>query len=645
MRLPYGWLKEFVKIKQKPEELAQNLTMAGFEVEEIINGHQKFVGGPEKVLSLEITPNRPDVLSIIGAAREISSLTGQKLNFKIPKFKTENLEIPLDVQFKNKSICPRYTYRIITGVNLKNSPGWMKKKLTDVDIRPINNIVDVTNYVMLEAGQPLHAFDYDKISGHKMIIRGSKKGESLKTLDDQNRKLPKEVVVISDAKKIIDLAGIMGGENSQISNNTKTIVLQAAIFEPLAIRKTSKNLNLTTEASYRYERGVDFEATNQALDRATELILYLAAGRAGKIFDIINLPPKPISIPVSSQKISALLGTKISKTKISQILTSLGFEIKRNSATPPSWRSDIKIWQDLAEEIARISGLNNLKTKALEPFKVMTKNQRFATEQIIKDILSDFGFIEALSYSYLSADNLQAVGVSPKETIEIQNPISPETQYLRPSIAPTLLKLISRNPWAPEIKIFETGSVFAPKEKRELVIAFSGKNLDIASEIIKKLKDHFGLEDLEYNMAPVTPEVLQKFKIKRKLNLIIINLDELVKNIKIVPEECEITQKQIKFVPVSKFPPSVFDLAFIVEFEKDTSEIASEIQKIDKHILFVELFDEFASEKFGKGKKNVAFHIWLQGWTHTLKDKEIEDIRQKIIGRLKSKFSAKLRTF
>ncbi len=647
MKIPADSI-DFAKTKLTPEELAEKLTLAGFLVEDIENG----------VLDIEITANRGDCLSVFGIAREIAAILGEQLNVTKVTVKDQDLNLPLKIKITDPKICPRYTYRIITGVKVGESPQWLKDELAKFDFKPVSNIVDVTNYVIMEMGQPLHAFDYDKLSKEKeMIIRQAKKGEQISTLDGTSHKLPDSAIVIENDNKLIDLVGIMGGENSQVTPETKTIILQAAIFDPLSIRKTAKKLNFTTDASYRYERGVDPEGTKLALDRTTALILEIAGGKSDKLKDIIKKPAKSKKIKVSTDAINKLLGADISQSEQVKILESLGFRPESTDekiqVKVPSWRlQDINFWQDIAEEIARIYGYSKITPKVLAKEKPQNQNKDFICEQKIVAILEKANFIETLSYSFVSEKDLKAACLNSKDCLEIENPLSSEYQYLRPKLGPTILKQIAKNPWAPEINIFEIGTVFTKNgAKKELILATTFKG-NIFEQILENIKKEFDLLNLPHKICKPEQEVLDYFKIRRPVQILEIDLEKLLEKAVLKVLEYEISaegsplgQKEIKYKPVSKFPPTIRDLAFILARDISAVKVAKEIEGVDKSIFIVELFDEYASEKLGKNKKNLAYHIWFSDFKKTLSDTEVDKITKKITDIICKKYKAKLRDF
>jgi len=457
------------------------------------------------------------------------------------------------------------------------------------------------------------------------------------TLDGQNRILNEGAIVIEDEEKIYDLAGIMGGIKSEVDEKTKTIVLQGAIFDPILVRKASKYLNHITDASYRYERGVDYEGTISGVDLAAKLILEVCPeAKAGELIDIKSESPETIKIEADINRINKLLGTDIAAEDANKFLERLGFEKKGSAITPPSYRQyDIKIWQDLAEEIARVYGYNNIKKIQNPKSEIRNENKEFKKREYIKDVLKNLGFTEIYSYSFIDQSKIPVLGYKTEELVQIEKPLSPETEYLRPFLLGSLLYAFSKNPWAPEINIFEIEAVFKEgiDEIWQLGIASTGKNNNAVEDALKKL-------NIEAEITSVDQKILASFKIRRPINYAIINLDE----INLETEEYSLDVSPNKYRPISRYAPTVRDLAFIVEENINAREIIKEIAKNDGRILIVELFDEFVSEKFGKHKKNIAFHIWLEDQDSPMAEADVEEILKKIISIVADKFGGKLRS-
>lgn len=637
MKVSSNWLKDYVDIEKSPEQLAYDLSLFGHEVESV----EKV--GEDYVLDLEITPNRGDCLSILGIAREIAALYNSKVKMQKTKIEEGKLDKNIEVKIADPLLCPRFTARIIDNIKIGESPKWMEERLATYGFRPVNNIVDITNYVMVATGQPLHAFDYDKIQDGLMNIRQAKAGEEVITLDGKSRAVNDGAIIIEDSEKIYDLAGIMGGIKSEVDEKTKTIILQGAVFDPVTIRKTSKFLNHTTDASYRYERGVDYEGTVTGVDLAAVLIKDV--NPEAKIGELIDKETKRLEdrkIELNIDSVNKLLGTDIIQDQAQGYLARLNFKVAVSSellaVSVPSHRQyDVKIWQDVAEEIARIYGYNIIAKSPITKTSSLKENPEFNKREYIKDLLKELGFTEIYSYSFAEKDKIELVGDKIEDCIEIANPLSPETKYLRPSILPSLLSAIAKNPWAPEVNIFEIEKVFSKKftpneERWQLGIATTGKSDNFLKDAVVKL-------NIEGSIEQVDQKILASYKIRKPVQYELVDID----TIEIEPKQYSQEIGKEKYRQISRFAPTVRDLAFIVDSNVDSNEVVKTIKESDDHVLIAELFDEFTSEKFGQNRKNNAFHIWLQNINQPLSDKEIEEVVEKIINIISTKFDGKLR--
>lgn len=602
----------------------------------------------DTVFDLEITPNRGDCLSHIGIAREIAALTCESIS-KAPislDMNSTNIKDKISIKISDKKLCPQYMARSIEGVKVGVSPDWLKKRLESLGLKPINNIVDVTNFIMYDLGQPLHAFDADKIDSKEIIVRKNKPNEKIETLDGIERAI-KDAILITDKDKAIAIAGVMGGKNSEISEQTTRVIIESAEFDRKNIRKTVKELGLVTEASYRFERGIDSGSVEYALNKAAKMMQELAGGRilSGIVREEEKTQNKTLEIEY--EKINNLTGLDLSVSEINRILNSLGFEIKNNICVVPFWRHDIEIWQDLAEEVARIYGYNKITPLALHEVKAPKKSTYYYKEKL-KDALVEAGFVETINYPYLSEAGIKAANLKTKDLLEIANPIQPENKYLRNSLIPGLLKSIAKNPSFDPVLFFEIGKVFSGKnENNNLAIVSTGKNAKIEIEmVIEDICSKFKINKKYFSIKELSGDELQKFKIKKLVAYTTeLNLDSLISSIKVSGDELELklSQKRINYRTVSKFPAVTRDLAFIVDKKVESAEVEGVIGETSELIARVELFDEFASDKFGANKKNVAFHIYLQHPERTMVDKEADDIIQSVIKNIEGKFKASLR--
>lgn len=604
--------------------------------------------GVDTVFELEITPNRGDCLSHIGIAREISA------TLNIPLKKQDNKPVEISnksdlAKIENKENCYRYFATKISGVKVGPSPLWLQDRLNALGAKPINNIVDITNYIMLDLGQPLHSFDAKKVKDEKIIIRSAKKNENIVTLDGETRNLDEKMLVIADSEKPIAIAGVMGGLNSEIDENSVDIILESAEFDRKNIRKTSKDLRLSTDASYRYERGIDPLMVEVASDKAARMIEEICGGKIEeKVYDLA-LEYKNNFVAIEYEKINDLVGIEIKKNQVDNYLTSLGFEIKDSKALAPSWRHDVSIWQDLAEEVARLYGLTNIKLVSV-PVTEPPKRSSYYFKEHVKDLLSDIGFSESYSYSFLSEKDIKSLNIDSSDLLEVSNPVQSENKYLRKSLKPGILRAVAKNPTFDPVLIYEIGDVFTAKsEESHLAIAVSGKNakklLETAiSTLTSKLKSPIDL----FKVEELNREDVLRFKIKKPLTYILeLNMSELIDNSTVDNEDLEITmpKNEFHYRPISKYPSVTRDLAFLVNKDVDSSNIINLIYDESPLINRVELFDEFASDKFGKDMKNIAYHLDLQDLNKTLTDKEADEITDKVVKKIESKFSAKLRNY
>jgi len=435
------------------------------------------------IFDLDVTPNRPDCLSVIGVAREIAALTGEPL--RLPQINYEELEDSIgsfaSVDIVESDLCPRYCASLITGIKIASSPSWLQQRLNSCGMRPINNVVDVTNYVMLEYGQPLHAFDYHKLKGRQIIVRRAGNGENITSLDGTKRALNPDILLIADKEEAVAVAGIMGGLDSEVTDRTDTILLESANFNQAAIRRGCSHLQLQSEASIRFDKGLNSELPLLPLRRATQLLLELAGGRAARgIIDVYPGKSKPKPILLSAQEVKRLSGLKVNVDEILKVLKALGFECQEGdsgsqiSVSVPYWRSDVKCSADLVEEVVRIIGYEKIPITRLgsplpqQKSKLSPSARQSNLKERLRNILAGFGFQEILTYSLVSLEKLQKL--SPKlelkiPPLKVANPMTREQEYLRTSLRAGLLSTLSHNQKFGQagIRLFEIGKVFLPQ--------------------------------------------------------------------------------------------------------------------------------------------------------------------------------------
>lgn len=647
------------------------------------------------IFEISVTPNRGDCLSHLGIARELAAFYRKDLKLPNVHLITSNNSIhdfaKVEIVATEKN--PRYIAKMIQNVEIKESPEWLKKKLISVDIRPINNVVDVTNLILMEFNQPLHAFDFDKIEGGKIIIKTANEEEKFTTLDSKERILDAEMLMICDAKKSIAIAGVMGGENSEITNSTKNVLLEAAYFQPSSIRRTAKKLGIQSEASYRFERGVDIDNLEFVANRAAQLIAELSGGTV--LNGTIDIYPNKITkneITLRFQKCKQIIGYTISNDEILDLLKRLNFKITKHDENsikviPPSYRNDIQLEIDVIEEIARLFGYDNIKPQYFTQINFNTDGipENLAVPKLrnsIRSFLANRGFNEILTQNMIEPT---AVKFFTEEYVEISNPLGEELSIMRPSMIPSVLKSISNNIRVGNnsLKFFEIGKVFIPtddtntfvngvREAERLIVAFYGtanskqwgigeRNFDfydakgLVNELmdflkIKKFKTVVSTEQIpgfsansliiQVNkknigvVGEISKELIKYYDIENSIYLIQIDLDVLYK----------IETPAPKYQKISPYPPILRDLAFLVDKEIPAGNLQQEIANIGSNYLKeLNLFDLYEGKQIPENKKSIAFNLVFSSETKTLTDQEIEPIINKIIQSLETKFGAIIR--
>ena len=657
------------------------------------------LGLDDVVFELEITPNRPDCLSLIGVAREIRAETGNAL--KQPQVDLNENETDIreltSVTIEAPDLCPRYAARVIRGVKVGQSPAWLQQRLESVGVGVINNIVDITNFVLMEYGQPLHAFDYHKLTENCIVVRRATASENITTLDEIERELTPDMLVIADAEKPVALAGIMGGYDSEITETTSDVLLESAYFNPSSIRATAKALGVSTEASYRFERGADPGVVLAALDRAAQLIAELAGGTICK--DIVDVYPgqQPLrQVQLRPERVNFILGTTLDTSEMVQILSGLGFNAKANGTgnyqvTVPTFRSDITREIDLIEEVARVHGYDNIPTTLPKgDIPVPAPNPSTEVRKHIKHFLLAAGMMEAINYSFCNPNCFDKIRLNSddplRSTLKLQNPLSPEMSVLRTTLLPSLLDNAqhNRNHQIDTIALFEIGSVFlqdggssrsdlriATLEPERVTGVLAGQIGDGVYSNPHREPDFYDIKGLvegilqvcgivDYTLqktdAPTFhpgrnaavllddrqlgtfgeahPEVLENYDLPYKAYLFDFDMEALV--------DTAIFAK--RFEPIPVYPKVERDLAIVVDKELLSDMPTALIYATGGELVeSVRLFDVYEGEQVPEGKKSLAYAITYHSATETLTDKAVNALHDKVVKRLNQELGAELR--
>ena len=649
-----------------------------------------YLGINDIVFELEITPNRPDCLSHIGIARELSAYYGKELKYPETEIKNEIEEKTSDnvkVTIEDSNLSRRYVTRILKNVTVKESPKWLKERIESVGLRSINNIVDVSNFILMEMNHPNHVFDLDKIEGNEIKVKSAVKGDKLVTLDEQERELEDGDIVICDSKKILALGGVMGGLDSEVTDNTKNILLEVAQFNPQNVRKTSRRLTLSSDSSYRFERGIDVEDSIKVINRLANLIQEVAGGEIlNGYVDVYPVPHENKVAELNFERLNRFVGKVIPREKVIEILRNLEIDVKDNgdtlTLTAPSYRDDLELEQDYFEEVIRMYGFDNIEN--ILPRVDINKNSTLDTTKLtdrVKTICASVGLKEVINYSFIPKDALQKLkftGVSEDKLIDISNPITEDFVTMRPTLLYSLIKNakdnMNRN--VSNIRFFEVSRTFEKaeelaKEDIKVGIILAGENdktlwnpkpvhydfydlKGIVEEIFSKLKfqsfsikrsvqtefhpgrsaDVFVGKEYIGSFGEIHPDVLENFGLNKKTVLVAEFNIELIK---------KYINKPFVYQGIVKYPAVPRDLALVMNENILVGDVLKTIEKIDKKVEKVELFDIYQGIGVEPGKKSVAISILLRDDSKTLEEKEINDIIDKILAKMKKDYMAELR--
>lgn len=610
--IPYSWLKDYIKTNAKASDVARILSLHSFSVEKI----NKVKG--DEILEVEVTPNRGDALSVIGIARELKVVlprNGFKCEWvgKQPKaFRSTTTEDHLEVVIKDKTLVPRFSAVVLNNVKVGTSPQKIRNRLESVGIRALGNIIDVTNYMMIDKGQPMHAFDYDKIKGHKMIVRESQKGEIVTTLDGVERKLPEGVIVIEDGSgRLIDLCGIMGAKNSEVDENTKKVLLFVQAYDPVRIRKASMSLGHRTDAALRFEKGIDYDGIIPSLYESVEILHKIAgANVSSNLIDIKNVTRKQKTIRVDYEKINKIAGIDIKPDVVNKTLKDLGFEIRNGLVFVPSWRhEDIEIAEDLAEEVIRIYGYYNLPGKLLAgEIPVTEKDDSYYWEDVVKTLLKHLGFFECYTYSCTDKKNVS------KNALRISNPLSEELLYLKISLLPQLCDVLNKNQsYSDNIKLFELSSIYLPNGN---LLPLQKQCLGIVTKGLEKIKLKGVLEAVAYEMG-----------IKEGFSYEVTDLGDERLGVELNFENLILKASKNKtYIPLTNFNSIKEDLTLLIPQGVLYSQVSSLISECDEKIYKVKFKDIY--------KNALTFAIEYLDRKKQISSEDTKEIRKKIFSKL-----------
>lgn len=643
---------------------------------------QSAIGLNDTSVEFEITSNRPDCLSVIGLARETSATFNTPLNVPVPSFRGVDGDIDsmLKVTIHNTEKCKRYCAGIVKNVKIEPSPRWMRERLRASGVRPINNFVDITNYVMLEYGQPMHAFDLRYVDGAEINVRNAVNGEKITTLDGVERELSDDMLVIADKNKPVAVAGIMGGEYSGIMDDTNTVVFESAYFEPIQVRRTSKKLKLKTDASSRYEKGVDPLISMTCLERAFQLVEKLGAGEVVRtVIDRDYTDKTPASVEFNSEWINSFLGTDIPESDMIEYLERLDFRIENGKAIAPSFRIDIECKADIAEEVARIYGYNNIPSTEFKGVAAaeLTPEQKFTKK--LENITVGLGYYGIATFSFVSPKTLDKIGLPAdsklRNVVKISNPLGEDTSVMRTTTLPSMLEVLAtnynyRNPVA---KLYEISKEYIPVEGKELpdepqrlTLGMYGGDVDFydIKGTTEKLLEALNIHDVEYVRAgesdafdetvalhpgrsaviikngtalgyigELHPQIQEKYGFNTKVYVGKFNIPELMKT-----ADTKITYKSLP-----KFPATTRDLSIICDDEIPSAKLEAIIRKsVGKILEKVTLFDVYKGRQIADGKKSISYSIVMRSHDGTLNDEQADNAMKKVLKAL-SEIGAELR--
>ncbi len=696
MRVSFEWLKDFVKIDASAEAVAEKLTMTGLEVEAI----ERF--GEDVVLEINVTPNRPDCLSMIGIARELSASYGIPLTFPDLNVVADSKALDFNVEIAEPELCSRYAGRIVRSIRVGPSPEWMRNRLEKCGIRSINNIVDVTNYVLLEFGHPLHAFDLNTLKGNMIRIGTSrtingKPGEKITSLDGVEREVPGDALLIWDGERPVAIAGVMGGRDTEVTEGTTDIFIESAYFDPSSIRRTGKALGLKTEASYRFERGTDIKALKKALDRAAILMREVAGGTVCGKLDIYPKRYYPKEITVRFDRVNKVLGLKLSGPEILRTLTGLGLEISENSGKGsagfkvkiPPFRRDITMEADIIEEVARLYGFDNIPTELPKAsLAVDIRKENISARETRREIREAFlksGYSEAINLSFMGTQDLDLLripdGDARRNLVRIKNPLREEESFMRTTLVPSLLRNLVYNlsHGNRELRLFETAKTFIgiepgslPEEKDHLAaICYREKTRALYKDetpdfyqlkgMLDALLDELGIRNCTYGRsgesflhpgrsADIMIDGTKAGFIGALSPSVIEALDIKAQKPSVIILEIDLNnliasaKREQVYRSLPKYPFVERDTAIVVDSGLEAAQVISYLKSYPSDLIEdISIFDVFQGGNIAEGKKSIAFSIRYRSTEKTLTDEEVESLHKSLVDYITEKTAGQLR--
>jgi phenylalanyl-tRNA synthetase beta chain len=692
MNISYSWLNDLIDVGMSPSELATRLTSVGLTVEGV---HEV---GDDHILDIDLTSNRPDCLSHLGVAREVGVITGSKL--KIADLLTTD-DIPMPavlaydvVRIEAPQLCQRFTARVVRGVKIGRSPDWLVKRLEAVGERAINNVADITNYVMLELGQPMHSFDLDKLAENRIVVRRAKAGEMITTLDELERKLDESMLAICDAEKPVAVAGVMGGLDSAISDATTNVLLEVAYFDPASIRQTSRKLRLSTEASHRFERGVDIENLIRASNRATQLICEIAGGAADDLIDVYPTPyePKEVESNDISYAVRRLSSLDVPTADCDRILSLLGIRKRQDTIyISPTWRHDIAIEEDLVEEVARHIGYDNIAGELPPAYGAGEYQQNETREKLLRQKLVDLGFNEAITYSFVDTgfdDTFEPVpGLidstgADERFVTLQDSVIEGAVRMRTTNLPGLLDAVrlNINHQRRDLKLFEIGKVFAarsdenglPAEAKNLALVLTGSDSLEGRALSTRELDFYdvkgateaafeavGIDDARFvasevkhlrrgqsaavyiNETPVgyagrlNDDVAAEYKFRQPIYVAELDLGSVVK----------LASGQVNYRPLPRFPSVVRDISFAAPRDVTFDAISSATRSADVDLCKnVEFVDVYEGKGLADNERSITIRLEYRSDERTLVEDEVDKAHDRIVSAVMDRLGVRVRT-